>query len=81
MPKHPYIEVVGHSSYGERVSLYRFDLELTVRATKGDTALDEVMQLRNSVVEALLANAIRDEEISEGGAELWRSWWWRRTSL
>ncbi len=78
MSEHPYIEVTGESTYEEQISLYRFELELTVRATKGDTALDEVLQLRNSVVECLHANAIRDDEIAEGGAELWRSWWWRR---
>ena len=73
-----YIEVMGESSYIEQVALYRFDLNITVRASKGDTALEETGELREVVFQSLLTSGLSQHEISEGSAELWRSWLWHR---
>ncbi|MEO1431573.1 MAG: SIMPL domain-containing protein [Cyanobacteria bacterium J06633_8] len=74
----PYIEVVGESKYLETVQEYVADINMMVRATKSETAVNEAINLRNSCIETLLSNGLQKSEIKEGGIEIWRDWFARR---
>ena len=74
----PYIEVVGESKYLETVQEYVADINIIVRATKSETAMNEVISLRNSCIETLMSNGLKESELKEGGVEIWRDWFARR---
>ena len=74
----PYIEVVGESKFIQTVKEYVADINIIVRATKSEIAVNEAMNLRNSCIEILLSNGLQKHEIKEGGIEIWRDWFARR---
>ncbi|MDY6901327.1 MAG: SIMPL domain-containing protein [Cyanobacteriota bacterium] len=74
----PYIEVVGESKFIQTVQEYVADINIIVRATKSETAVNEAIHLRNNCIESLLLNGLQKSEIKEGGIEIWRDWFARR---
>ena len=74
----PYIEVIGQSKFIQTVQEYIADINIIVRATKSETAMNEVMSLRNSCIETLILNGLKESELKEGGVERWRDWFARR---
>jgi uncharacterized protein YggE len=73
-----YIEVIGESSYTQTIKEYVLDINLSVRAVKSETALDEVMALRNRCIETLFSSGLKHSELKEGGAQIWQSWYSRK---
>ncbi|MGB3640525.1 MAG: SIMPL domain-containing protein [Rivularia sp. (in: cyanobacteria)] len=74
----PYIEVIGQSKFIQTVKEYVADINIIVRATKAEIALDEAISLRNRCIETLLSNGLKESELKEGGIEVWRDWFARR---
>jgi uncharacterized protein YggE len=70
-----YIEVTGEAKFVETVESYRTQLDLTVRAAKSGTALEEVTELRNACIAGLREAGLTDEDLEEGGAQMWRPWY------
>ncbi|MEN9864675.1 MAG: hypothetical protein RL748_265 [Pseudomonadota bacterium] len=73
-----FIEVVGEGSYEERISTYRAEINLSVRAAQAETAIREVGELRNQCIIQLRQAGMADAELIEGGAEVGRSWYERK---
>src|SRR5215470_3184243 len=74
----PFIELIGQSTLTEKVTEYRMDLTLTVRAAQNDVALREVTELRSRCIRALKDGGIRSSELTEGGGQVWRPWFWKK---
>ncbi len=73
-----YIEVIGQGTLTEAVTEYRADLSVTVRAAQGDAALQEATDLRNRCIRTLKESGIKGNELTEGGGEVWRPWFWKK---
>lgn len=73
-----YIEVIGSADLVETVVEYGLELNLQVRATKIETALAEVGELRAQCIQQLRAGGLRSDELKEGGTELWRPWYLKK---
>src|SRR5215470_8730003 len=74
----PFIEVVGQGTLTEKVAEYRMDLSVTVRAAQGDVALKEATELRSRCIRTLKESGIKDRELTEGGGQVWRPWFWKK---
>jgi len=74
----PFIEVIGQGTLTEKVVEYRADLSVTVRAAQGDAALKEAIELRNCCVRTLKESGIKGSELTEGGGQVWRPWFWKK---
>ena len=74
----PFIEVVGQGTLTEKVAEYRMDLSVTVRAAQGDVALKEATELRSRCIRTLKESGIKDSELTEGGGQVWRPWFWKK---
>lgn len=70
-----YIEVNGEGRYVEAASCFIADVTLEVRAAKGETAMQEVSELRDEALAVLHKSGIRDDEIIEGGTDFRRPWY------
>lgn len=70
-----YIEVVSEAEYTENIEKYVLDLELQVTATKDDTALNEIAQLKERCVKHLLQFGVKPSEVFDGGTSLTRPWY------
>lgn len=70
-----YIDVLCEGEFTETVEKYVLNLVLQVTATKDDTALDEVMQLKERCVKHLLDSGIQRAELFDGGTNLTRPWY------
>ncbi|HEX5687426.1 MAG TPA: SIMPL domain-containing protein [Ideonella sp.] len=73
-----FIEVVGVGKLVERVAEYRADVTLQVRAAQVETAIKEVADLRNECIRRLRDAGLNERELQEGGAEVWRPWFWKK---
>jgi uncharacterized protein YggE len=73
-----FIEVIGQATLTEKVVEYRADLSVTVRAGQGDAALKEAIELRSRCIHALKDSGIESSELTEGGGEVWRPWFWKK---
>lgn len=73
-----YIEVTGEGSYRESAARYVADVTLEMRAAKDETAFSEVSTLRDEAVAVLLSSGIEKDELTEGGTEFQRPWFWRK---
>jgi hypothetical protein len=76
-----YIEIAGQAWLVEQVEEYRADLTLTVRAAQADTALSEGAGLRDQCIRTLRDAGIGQDEMSEGGKEVWRPWYWKKKEV
>jgi uncharacterized protein YggE len=74
----PFIEVIGQGTLTEKVTEYRADLSITVRAAQGDAALKDATQLRDRCIRALRESGIKGSELTEGGGQVWRPWFWKK---
>jgi uncharacterized protein YggE len=74
----PFIEVIGQATLTEKVVEYRADLSVTVRAARGDAALKEATEIRNRCIRTLKESGIEGSELTEGGGEVWRPWFWKK---
>jgi uncharacterized protein YggE len=74
----PFIEIIGQGTLAEKVVEYRADLSVSVRASRDDTALNEAIELRDQCIRVLEESGIKASELTEGGGELWRPWFWKR---
>ncbi|WKB50638.1 SIMPL domain-containing protein [Eleftheria terrae] len=72
------IEVVGAAQLVETAAEYRADLTMSVRAAQTETAVNEATELRRRCVESLRKSGLRDSELQEGGADVWRPWYGKR---
>ena len=70
-----YIDVFCEGEYTEKVEKYVLDLELQVTATKDDTALDEVIQLKERCLKYLLDSGVERAELFDGGTNITRPWY------
>ncbi|MBD2535484.1 SIMPL domain-containing protein [Nostoc flagelliforme FACHB-838] len=70
-----YIEVISEGKYTEKIEKYVLSLVLEVRAAKEDTALNEVMRLRERCINHLLKFGLKQNEIFDGGTNLTRPWY------
>jgi uncharacterized protein YggE len=73
-----YIEVTGQGILLEPIVEYRAELSVAVRAVKAETAMAEVAELRDQCVRRLRAAGLRENDLREGGAEVWRPWFWKK---
>src|SRR5215475_12458645 len=73
-----FIEVIGQGTLTEKVVEYRADLSVAVRAARGDAALEEAIELRSRCIRALEESGIKSGELTEGGGEVWRPWFWKK---
>lgn len=73
-----FIEVVGIGTLTESVVEYRADVSLQVRAAQVETAIKEVADLRSDCIRRLGEAGLTDSELLEGGAEVWRPWFWKK---
>ena len=73
-----FIEVVGTGTLTESISEYQADVTLQVRAAQAETAINEVMELRSECIRRLREAGLSDLELREGGAEVWRPWFWKK---
>lgn len=73
-----YIQVMGEGSYTEEISEYMADIVLEVRAAKDQTAVAEMSDLKDDCVKKLVDSGIRNDEIIDGGGEVWRPWFRRK---
>ncbi|MDK2127064.1 SIMPL domain-containing protein [Parachitinimonas caeni] len=73
-----FIEVVGTASLVESVVEYRADVTVQVRAAQVETAIKEVGELRAECIRQLRQSGLNGDELSEGGAEVWRPWFWKQ---
>jgi uncharacterized protein YggE len=74
----PFIEVIGQGTLTEKVVEYRADLLVTVRAAQGDAALKEATKLRDRSIRTLKESGIKGSELTEGGGQVWRPWFWKK---
>lgn len=70
-----YIEVIGEGSFHETAARFIVAVQFEVRAAKDETALREVSELANSAIALLREAGLNDEEITEGGTELYQPWY------
>src|SRR5262245_56407607 len=78
MRMEPFIEVIGRGALTQKMTEFRADLSVTVRAAHGDAALKEAAELRDRCIHALKENGIKGGELTEGGGEVWRPWFWKK---
>jgi len=69
-----FIEIIGEGEYQERIEKYILDLKLEVRASDEETALKEVLKLKDETVLLLKKSGLSIENIIDGGYELWKPW-------
>jgi uncharacterized protein YggE len=74
----PFVEVIGRGTLTEKVTEYRADLSVTVRAAQGDAALMEANELRDRCIRTLKESGIKGSELTEGGGQVWRPWFWKK---
>jgi len=58
----PFIEVIGQAALTEKAIEYRADLSVTVRASHGDAALKETIELRDHCIRVLKESGIKGSE-------------------
>lgn len=73
-----FIEVVGSAMFVENVVEYRADVTFQVRAAQVETAIKEVSDLRADCIRRLKEAGLSSDELSEGGSEVWRPWFWKK---
>jgi uncharacterized protein YggE len=73
-----FIEVVGVGTLVERVGEYRADVTVQVRAAQVETAIKEVAELRVQCIRQLRSAGLAENELQEGGSEVWRPWFWKK---
>jgi uncharacterized protein YggE len=74
----PFIEVIGQAALTEKAVECRADLSVTVRASQGDAALKEALELRDHCIRTLKESGIKGSELTEGGGQVWRPWFWKK---
>jgi uncharacterized protein YggE len=74
----PFIEVFGQGTLTEKVTEYRIDLSVAVRAAQGDAALKEAIELRDRCIVTLKESGVKSSELTEGGGQVWRPWFWKK---
>ena len=72
-----FIDVEGVGEVVEAVVEYSAEITLTVRAAHVDTAIAEVTELRAQCIRVLRESGLTDRQLTEGGAQVWRSWFWK----
>jgi uncharacterized protein YggE len=73
-----YIEVIGEGQYVEQAARFVAEIAIEARATKQQTAVDGTGDLWQSVLAALDESGIEDDEVVEGGTDLYEPWFWRK---
>src|SRR5262249_53539887 len=73
-----FIEVIGQGTLTETVVVYRADLSVAVRAAKDDAALKAATELRSRCIRTLKESGIKSSELTEGGGQVWRPWFWKK---
>jgi len=73
-----FIEVVGSATLLEEPVEYRADLNIVVRAAQAENAMKEVGELRSQCIRVLKDAGLTEKDLREGGAEMWRPWFWRK---
>ena len=73
-----YIEVIGEGSFNETASRFIAEVTLEVRAAKDETALRDLAELCNDAVAILRDAGLADEELTEGGTDFRRPWYWKK---
>ena len=73
-----YIEVIGEGSFNETASRFIAEVTLEVRAAKDETALRDVAEFCNDAVAILRDAGLADEELTEGGTDFRRPWYWKK---
>jgi uncharacterized protein YggE len=73
-----YIEVTGEGQFQESAARFIAELTLEVRADKEETAMSEVDELCGEALAMLRRHGIAEDEIVEGGGNLWRPWYWKK---
>jgi uncharacterized protein YggE len=73
-----FIEVIGTGNAKEHVAEYRAELDISVRAAQGETANAQAIELRDRCIRQLKNSGIREDELSEGGVENRRPWFWKQ---
>jgi uncharacterized protein YggE len=76
-----FIEVEGTASAEERLVEHRAVLTLHVRAPQLEGAITQAAELRDQCIRTLLEAGLEKSELTEGGAELSRTWWWRNKNV
>lgn len=73
-----YIEVTGEGCFTEIANRFIAEVTAEVRAAKKETVLNEVREFWTEVIASLRENRIADTEISEGGVDCFRPWYWHK---
>jgi hypothetical protein len=73
-----FIEVVSEGEYFEEIEQYVADLRLEVHAATEETALAEMEGLKDKAIRLLREAGFTQEELFDGGTEVWRPWYARK---
>jgi len=73
-----YIEVTGESTLRETMAEAGAEIALAVRASRPEVALREAEQLRADCVRQLREAGLRDDELQDGGFQVWQPWYQRK---
>ena len=73
-----YIEVIGEGEFLESAVRFVADVVLEVRASKDETAVRELAEFWAAAFESLREGGIRDDEMIEGGTDVYRPWYWKK---
>lgn len=73
-----YVEVIGEGEFEEKAARFIAHVSFEVRAAKDETAFREVAELANEGITILREAGILDTELTEGGADYRRPWYWKK---
>ncbi len=73
-----YIEVIGEGQFIETAKRFIANVTLEVRAAKDETAFREVAELCAEAIKLLRETGLKEEEIVEGGTDVYRPWYWKK---
>lgn len=76
-----FIDVVGTGKAEEEMLAHRAALSIHVRAPSAENAIKQAAELRDECIRVLLGAGLSKSELSEGGAEVYRTWWWEKKNV